>query len=574
MPPAFNAKNRLYVERSAKHRRILSNFGLTFRNSKWSNYSRPNVSAKHRYSFVRLLLIPSFSILCIYTSFKIGLAGILSLPSLCMKYYYWAMADSVVQQLICFGWMFLFMWGFILECTIKWLIRYLFGLEQPKPFGVPESDSQERQLVFRMVTTSEARELMARHITSHWAGLTPRQHTEMIERCFSVRGLATWAQSYDMLAGLYDTTRLLHCYKQNANHISYLIAALTGQGAETVTAYIFKGTAEYDSSTGTRYGHMVTHYIHDTSDRFYESEVRNNRSLRFLHERYKYSLSNIDRELGQSNTYLVGLKGGFYIPSPTSSQMTNWTLNNPELRFLTHNLTNEAFVTNWLKWTYKTNLLHRHSVKMSTSLSLVKKLMTGGYYNHSLSTRNIWASSELGLNPNTSNFINQSSAFLYKNQPLSVAATSDMFSGLSYKQRIRILSTYEDSYAWFLHRFYTYNNLSTNQITSLPRTNRSLESGMTQVPFENYKIHLVNLTSLLRASGYDDNFMSTFNAFPKATDNEEMRRVSQLYASTVKDVTLVYKDSELLNTNNVRMLFNLEGVWDLRPISLELFKNK
>jgi hypothetical protein len=35
LPSSFLFKNRLFIERDSKHRRVLSNFGLSFRNSKW-----------------------------------------------------------------------------------------------------------------------------------------------------------------------------------------------------------------------------------------------------------------------------------------------------------------------------------------------------------------------------------------------------------------------------------------------------------------------------------------------------------------------------------------------------------
>ena len=43
LPPSVLFLNRLFVERDSKHRCVLSNLGLTFRNSKWSMYARTNV---------------------------------------------------------------------------------------------------------------------------------------------------------------------------------------------------------------------------------------------------------------------------------------------------------------------------------------------------------------------------------------------------------------------------------------------------------------------------------------------------------------------------------------------------
>ena len=55
LPPSVLFKNRLYVERDSKTRRITHNLGLTFRNSKWADYSRydvqPNLRTRLVHSF-------------------------------------------------------------------------------------------------------------------------------------------------------------------------------------------------------------------------------------------------------------------------------------------------------------------------------------------------------------------------------------------------------------------------------------------------------------------------------------------------------------------------------------------
>jgi len=56
LPPSVLFKNRLYIERDSKHRRILSNFGLNFRNSKWANYETYNVKNQFRSAYFKYFL--------------------------------------------------------------------------------------------------------------------------------------------------------------------------------------------------------------------------------------------------------------------------------------------------------------------------------------------------------------------------------------------------------------------------------------------------------------------------------------------------------------------------------------
>jgi hypothetical protein len=57
LPPSFLFKNRLFIERDSKHRRIFSNFGLSFRNSKWSSYSTYNIKTKFKSTYVKSALL-------------------------------------------------------------------------------------------------------------------------------------------------------------------------------------------------------------------------------------------------------------------------------------------------------------------------------------------------------------------------------------------------------------------------------------------------------------------------------------------------------------------------------------
>jgi len=70
LPASTSFKNRLYLERDIKSRRIVANFGATFRNSKWSDYSLTNVNLKHKaafLNFIKILIIFSLTIALVYS---------------------------------------------------------------------------------------------------------------------------------------------------------------------------------------------------------------------------------------------------------------------------------------------------------------------------------------------------------------------------------------------------------------------------------------------------------------------------------------------------------------------------
>ena len=70
LPPSVLFLNRLFVERDSKHRRVTSNLGLTFRNSKWSTYARVNININSKTSYLQLILKSILSLFLILSIFK------------------------------------------------------------------------------------------------------------------------------------------------------------------------------------------------------------------------------------------------------------------------------------------------------------------------------------------------------------------------------------------------------------------------------------------------------------------------------------------------------------------------
>jgi len=72
-------RNRFFLERDSKHRRIMTNFGLTFRNSKWATYAQLNLSSKTPSPFkmsnvaLQLLFVATVFILFTYLLYYFNL---------------------------------------------------------------------------------------------------------------------------------------------------------------------------------------------------------------------------------------------------------------------------------------------------------------------------------------------------------------------------------------------------------------------------------------------------------------------------------------------------------------------
>lgn len=125
LPSSIAAKNRLYLERDMKSRRIVANFGATFRNSKWSDYSLTNVNLKHKSSFltfIKNIIIPTFLVFILYSYYlytdtwliKIVFSYLSSMVSFVYIWYLYAyfMTPILLKTLFTFAWSSVFRTSF------------------------------------------------------------------------------------------------------------------------------------------------------------------------------------------------------------------------------------------------------------------------------------------------------------------------------------------------------------------------------------------------------------------------------------------------------------------------------
>jgi len=119
-------------------------------------------------------------------------------------------------------------------------------------------------------------------------------------------------------------------------------------------------------------------------------------------------------------------------------------------------------------------------LRSSSNLTLSKKLLSNGFYGPSLFTKNIWASSSIASNKLTPESINAASKALYGDYNHTYAYSNNFltqsFNFLNSSQ-MSSLSFYEESYSWFVKRFYLLNSLKTNRVALLP------------VPLDEFAIH-------------------------------------------------------------------------------------
>lgn len=338
LPTSLLLKNRLLVERQWKHRRIMSNFGTTFRNSKWSDYSSQNVTPRMN---IQLLA---------------GLGKILSV--------------------------------FVLGLSFSWVL-----------FLAYTTDVDLLSILYPSISSiSDIFGSLANTLIDGWS-LIPLYGT-LLMHLVAANGLVAvvWVWSMAIFPNSMNSrparaeTPLLTA-DINANlalnsvrESSFTVVSLDQRQAPVLTLY---KALQYPSLVRPHlsvnevnpYAGLMLNMPH-TLTSIYTNTL--------IHDDNRWALSAIHRERSTLDTQAQILRGPFYL---TSLDYNFLTLVNelPELRFVATHLRSGLKLNKSIRWLYRYSMLHRKSTKRAHFLTLTKQFVSSGFFGEHMTARNLWA---------------------------------------------------------------------------------------------------------------------------------------------------------------------------------------
>jgi len=444
LPPSVLFLNRLFVERDSKHRRVTSNLGLTFRSSKWSTYARVNVNLNSKTSYSQMVV-------------KALLIGLLLLSLYSFSSYYnttplssygyplvWFLFDADLYLKVIFS--------SSLFCTLQLMMSSLqnkllgsFSLPNVTEHSLSQPAAIPAQLPKRL------------HKSVLYAWLTSNPLTADASQMFSaLENSSSSNTSLEITQRLYQLSNLLS--KSNQSSIS--------------TGSLFRKLESEALSEVSRYATLSSN-VHSSAalDYLLLSPQRDLATPPYFNECSYWSLDSIQRELGTSPETLKTLEGLFYSTNFSYSKLNNLSSSLSEMGNLRYSVEDQLSTIRWQRWLYKYNILHRASLKNTMYLTSAKKLLSSGFYDSSLLTNNIWASSTLGTSAQTQDMVQSLTQAIYGdfsrvNSTLNTHMAPN--SGFYNSALLGSLGFYELSYHWFIQRFYQLNTLNSNGVVSLP----------------------------------------------------------------------------------------------------------
>ena len=508
LPPSVLFLNRLYVERDSKHRRVTSNLGLTFRNSKWSSYARVNINLGSQSTYFSFL--GRFLIGFIFIIFICKFSVYYNSSTLFNPFYtlLWFLLDAD-----------LYLKSFLMSsllCNLQLLLNYFY---RTTLFNVNEQAKE-------VLPTSSASVPKRLHKPLLYLWSSKGSHTPNLSDYFMGSSSRLVSDSQITLRSLYRLTFLMECLKVQNLNLAKSITTLTDQNISFVSAY--------NTITKPRYSTLFFDYALSNSTRSTLSNVETELSL--------WSLRKVNNELSNHNVNLDSYQGLFYQPTLSSTKLNTLVLNYPELSTLKESVDTQVAVIRWQRWLYKYNILHRASAKSASNLTLAKKLISSGFYSSESGARNIWVSGNSTLNSPNSEPISS----LYRSFYGSSNLTKQLVGANHFT--LASLNSYEESYNWFLKRFYLFNTLANNNVAVLPEL---LTKEVTD------RQRALNLWGKASVSLTTSTSQSLLRQWPTSTFNQTFNKGTQSALQDTANLHLAYHDSTLFNSTRLSSLMDL-----------------
>lgn len=523
----------------------MSNFGLTYRNSKWSDYALTNVSLKSKTSFVRFvsqLLLLAFTLLVLVRGLKFYNDDLLNND---ISFLLWTLFDATKYGACFVIWSTLFF--------IKSTITHAYSRVFATFYGINHSTVRDESTP----TTTEFNEHMSilpkssqKLVFYSWLTSTNSNshQSQILEHLYATNPTQVWETQSQFFKSLFQASNSVILNDEYASgHASQVVESQD----HTVLDYLTNSTNLRSSVTL------------NTNLKLNESTTSVHTTLQLLNSRTSWNLYAFETELDNYNPQLKSIKGLFYLYDVNFNKLSSLMTNHSELGSLMNSISDQSKMFKWNRWLYRYNILHRKLMKNSHKTTLAKKLISTGFLDSSLMERNLWASDFFSKQKKPNKLISSTFNSLYGNSLNLNDKVDQQFMTLdpfSTKNTSDLLNSYENSYFYFIKRFHLFNTMSTNKInssvnlTSLTKADLRTSVNTTENLISNHQSIISNLIkSKQLTNAHFDPTNIKMDLMTVAQDGDMGNK------PFFKDLINVNSDNDLLNSDNLEILSNLSN---------------
>lgn len=510
----------------------MSNFGLTFRNSKWSDYAIKNVTLNSRVSFFRLIFNAFMIIVMITLAISITYYYNPQLQFNELTYQFWSFFDETLYLIGFLLWVISYSFVFVSKIIHDKIFNFFYQTSNI-------SDSQKINTSSIPLTNVKYKPSQHMYSPLFLSWLNNTTTNELTSS--SIEELAksnTELHNWNIYQQVFKTLYLASYNLSNINN-TININNINSKDVYTINNFV----NQFNTSL------LIDESKPNTPNNYFVTDSNN-----------IWNLNTFSSELNKYNNLVLAKTGSFYLNDLSFNKINQLVTSSPELASLTSSMLNQTKVIKWNRWLYRYNVLHRKTVKNSHKLTMVKKLITTGFYDSSLTSNNIWASDFFSKNNQSTGLIHSQFNTLYKNTFNNNNKDSTVFNSISLNSMttpINMLQFYEKSYFWFIKRFYLFNTLDTNNISSdVIKSKPTLITSTVDQKQQSSNLFNLILNGMLRSNSLTN---SSLNPTYLNTYISSLKKPNQLNVSNDKDVSILITELDLLNTDNLELLLNLNN---------------
>lgn len=368
-----------------------------------------------------------------------------------------------------------------------------------------------------------------------------------------------WNENYDFFMKLYKTSYFLNLITLNNSffNLTNKICFLNNYNSNHANLFSFFNNNIFLKN----YVNIIFHFFLNQNKPYFDSKNNYTSSLILLKQKYNWNLYNFNNEISNYNFLLKNKNGLFFLNNFNYEQLSFLNTNHRELFFLNNFFKNQLNAGKWNRWLYRYSILHRKILKNSHKITLIKRLISNGFYDSKLFNNNIWAGAQLNKLSSTQTFKTFITIFYG-----DLLNTSNLKSNLNYNPNfnnnnnyafsLNLLNFHENSYFWYLKRFYNFNTLSTNIIKSKIKlfsdyNSKNLTQNLNRNLFNQKEVFVAYM---LNSFYVNNNSLNNLYQNNFAYSNNKNNVINN---NLHKDVYLLLNNNTLFTKNNLNILFSL-----------------
>jgi len=556
LPPSFLFKNRLFIEKDSKHKRIFSNLGITFRNSKWSSYARYNIKNNFKINYFTLLLIFIFFIVIFILFYYYKYYFIKNFTLNFISFFFWVSLDSFDYYLSYLVWLFGSLFSLFLNSLYSWFFFNNFSNKNQTFFKKKTFNETFSKNTLESLNASK--EDLNWVLYSWLSSNNVKSSTLPVESFFNneffQQNVKIWKTQYFFFYKLYKLTALLQSTNPFHNTTSVQNFFKINLNSDRTARLLFSYTQNF---TNLDLNTLLLSYLEKKENNYFSTKLSNHTNNdRIRKTTSLFNFKNINNESTVNDSLVNSKIGIFFFTHSSQNSILNLNFFNTEFKNLNNYLLNQVKIGKIDRWLYKYSILHRKIIKTSHNLTLSKKIINLDFFSSNDFFKNIWNSENLNkLINNNKNGTNSLLSLFNLNGVTGKHRIDHINNFFSFKIDNENINFHENSYFWFLKRFYLYNSLGTNDYNLKKKKNSNRKTSTDSVDLDYVSFFLKNFS--INYSFFNlktqQPYATTFSNF--STTNKNLNNfLFDFYINTV-DRNLMNKDGieiiKALTCNNL-----------------------